>query len=57
MKVIAKMQGPNESEPVDMVWAKDTDDLGVMLAVAQLLDHIKDVSPWSPLLLEIRIEP
>lgn len=57
MNVIAKMQGPHESEPVvDMVWARNTNELGVVQAVAQLLEQTQSSEPWSPTIIEIRIE-
>ena len=55
MKVIAKQQGSGGTIS-EMVWTKDFDEVGAMLAVAQLMLHAKDDSPWSPRLLEIRIE-
>lgn len=46
MKVTATIQAP-DNDPVEMVWAKDTDAMGVMLCMAQLLnqpdDHITGV--------------
>ena len=55
MKVTAKIQA--EGNPaVDMVWSKDTDAIGAMVCVAQLLDQRKDQSPWNPELLAITIE-
>lgn len=55
MKVIAKQQA-GHNEPVEIVWCPDGDDLGVMLSVTQILRHAKEDSPWSPKVLEIRIE-
>ena len=55
MKVIAKQQGTGGTIS-EMVWTKESDEVGAMLAVAQLMQHAKDDSPWSPRLLEIRIE-
>lgn len=58
MKVIC-VQRHLKNEPVEIVWtgkAAPADDVSVMLAVAQLLQHAKEDSPWSPQILEIRIE-
>lgn len=55
MKVIAKQQS-GDNTPVEMVWSKHADEVGAMLSVAQLLQHAKDDAPWSPRILEIRIE-
>lgn len=55
MKIIAKQQGIG-GEVMEMVWAKSTDEVGAMLSVAQLFQHAKDEAPWSPKILEIRIE-
>lgn len=55
MKVTTTQQSPH-SEPVEIVWSKDTDEVGVMLCVAQLLRHAKDEAPWAPRVLDIRIE-
>lgn len=55
MKVIAKQQS-GDSAPVEVVWAKNTDEVGAMLSVAQLMQHAKDDAPWAPRILEIRIE-
>lgn len=59
MKVIVKQQSANGSATAEMVWtgsAAPADDLSVMLSVAQLLQHAKDEAPWTPRILEIRIE-
>lgn len=55
MKVIARMQSPDNS-PVDITWANDTDALGVVQSVTQLLQAEKDDSPWAPTILSITIE-
>jgi hypothetical protein len=55
MKVIATQQGYHGTVS-DQTWADDTDEVGAMLAVAQLMQHAKDDSPWAPRILEIRIE-
>lgn len=55
MKVITKQQMGN-STPVEIVWAHNADEVGVMLSVAQLLQHAKDEAPFSPRILEIRVE-
>lgn len=59
MKVIAKQQSPVSDEATEIVWtggAGPADEVSVMLAVAQLLQHAKDEAPFSPTLLEVRIE-
>lgn len=38
--------GPNGEdlafvEPVEQVWAKDTDELGIIMSVTQILDHAR----------------
>ncbi len=58
MKVKVIQQSHN-GEPSEMTWAggaEPADDVTVMLSVAQLLRHAKDDAPWSPQVLEIRIE-
>lgn len=58
MKVIC-VQQHLKSVPVEIVWtgkAEPADDVSVMLAVAQLLQHAKNDTPWAPKILEIRIE-
>lgn len=58
MKVIC-VQQHLKSAPVEIVWtgkAEPADDVSVMLAVAQLLQHAKSDAPWAPRILEIRIE-
>lgn len=53
-----KQQAEGNS-PVETVWcgsAAPADEVGVMLSVAQLLQHAKDEAPFSPRILEIRIE-
>ena len=57
MKVIAKSQSGNNTH--ETVWcggAGPADEVTVMLSVAQLLQHAKDESPFSPDIVEIRIE-
>ena len=54
MKVITRLQSPSNS-PVDMTWANDTDALGVVQAVTQLLQAETDDSPWAPTVLSITI--
>lgn len=59
MKVIAKQQSPVSDEATEIVWtggAGPADEVSVMLAVAQLLQHAKDEAPFAPNILEIRIE-
>lgn len=58
MKVIAEMQN-SEGETITMPWAGSalpTDEVGAMLAVAQLFQHAKDDSPWQPNITRIIIE-
>jgi hypothetical protein len=56
MKVTAKIQAPG-NDPVDMVWSPDTDALGVMLCVTQLLRHAKAPrGKFDPEYLAITIE-
>lgn len=65
MKVTAKIQSKvyeDQSDgslalppPVDMVWSRDTDDLGVMMCVTQLLNHAKSSGPHDPTYLAITI--
>lgn len=55
MKVITTQQAGSET-PVEIVWANDTDEVGAMLSVAQLMQHAKSDAPWSPKVLDIRIE-
>lgn len=55
MKVIAKMQAL-DNDPVDMPWGNELDAVGVMLSVAQLLEHAKDEAPFSPEVISITIE-
>lgn len=54
MKVTAIQAGQTDSGRI--TWANDTDEVGAILSVAQLLQHAKDDSPWAPRILEIRIE-
>lgn len=56
MNVTAKIKSKDKhAKPVEITWARGVDGVGAMLAVAQLLAHDKDESPWSPDTLEIRI--
>jgi hypothetical protein len=55
MKVTATVQADGNG-PVDMVWSKDTDELGVMLCVSQLLQHARREAPFDPRFLAITIE-
>ena len=55
MKVIAKFKSTH-SDPVEMRWCQNGDDLDVMTSVSQLLKLAKEQGPYTPALLEIRIE-
>lgn len=55
MKVTAKLQAAG-NDPVDVVWSKKQDDLGVIICVSQLLEQARGQEPWNPELLSITIE-
>lgn len=57
MKVIETVQGmlTPDAEPVEIVYARDTDAIGVMLCVAQILDK-RDSDLKFVKSLSIRIE-
>lgn len=54
MKVIATLQAEGQS-PVEVVWASDTDAVGAIQCVTQLVQHDRDESPWTPRTVDIRI--
>jgi hypothetical protein len=46
MKVTGILEGTN-GEETPMVWSSNTDELGAMLCVAQLLQHARDEVPHA----------
>ena len=56
MKVIAKQtSNDGKATPTEIKWCEG-DEVSAMLSVAQLLQHAQADEPWSPRILEIRIE-
>lgn len=55
MKVIAKMQG-SDGTVIDTPWSNKADEIGVVLSVAQLLEHAREDGPFAPKILSITIE-
>lgn len=57
-KVTATVQS-KDNPPIESVWQKEGDQIGVMLSVSQLFAHDNNedaASPWYPELLSIKIE-
>ncbi len=55
MNVTVTQMTSNGTDTMTVGWAKDTDAVGAMLSVAQLIQHSQDDSPWAPKILEITI--
>lgn len=56
MRVICKQtSNDGKATPSEIQWSVG-DDVSAILSVAQLLQHAKADEPWSPRILEIRIE-
>lgn len=54
-KVTATVQAKG-NDPVEMVWQKDGDKMGVMVCVSQLFAHEDKNQKYTPELLAIKIE-
>lgn len=54
MKVIATLQAEGNS-PTEVTWANNTDAIGAIQCVTQLVEHDRDQSPWTPRVIDIRI--
>lgn len=53
MKVWATVRNGEREQPLP--WANHTDELGVVLAVTQLLEHAKSDEPWAPKIVAIHV--
>ena len=56
MNVIVTQSTDSGNDTVDTPWASNTDGVGALLAVAQLLQHAKDDTLFAPSILSITIE-
>ena len=56
MKVIVTQSTDDGTATADTPWASDTDAIGAMVAVAQLLQHAKEDTMFAPKILSITIE-
>lgn len=54
MKVICIQQTSTGLHEV--VWTHNTDEVGTMLSVAQIMEHQRNDAPWAPNIVGIRIE-
>lgn len=56
MRVICKQtSNDGKATPSEIVWSTG-DEVDAMIAVSQLMKHAQADEPWSPRILEIRIE-